>query len=101
MNRQRAIFTFLLLVIIVVGVVACESHDLEVRNKTDEVIVIYVDKFYEGAAAPDNYLLIRHLSRGAHHIEILDLEEDEIVDYIIYLDDDSKLVVYESYFRSY
>ena len=86
---------------IAVGVAACGSYDLEVRNKTDEVLDIYVDEFYEGSVAPKNYLIIRHLSRGEHYIEAFDLDEDPIADNVIYLDDDSKWVIYESYFRFY
>ena len=101
MNRLRSVFTFLLLLMIAVGVAACGSYDLEVRNKTDEVLDIYVDEFYEGSVAPKNYLIIRHLSRGEHYIEAFDLDEDPIADNVIYLDDDSKWVIYESYFRFY
>jgi hypothetical protein len=101
MNRPRASFTFLLLLVVAMGVAACGSYDLEVRNKTEEVIDIYVDEFYEGAVAPKNYLLIRHLSRGEHYIEAFDLDENLIVDDVIYLDDDSKWVIYESHSRFY
>ena len=101
MNRPRPVFTFLLLLMIVAGAVACGRYELEVRNKTDEVIDIYVDEFYEGAVAPKNYLIIRHLSRGEHCIEAFGLDESLIVDDVIYLDDDSKWVIYESYCRFY
>ena len=101
MNRRRLVSTFLLLLIIVASVVACGNYDLEVQNKTDDVIDIYVDEFYEGSVAPNNYLLIRHLSGGEHYIEAFDLYEKLMVDDIIYLDDDSKWVIYESYCRFY
>jgi len=92
---------FLLLLMIAVFVAACGNYDLEVQNKTDEVLDIYVDEFYEGAVAPKNYLLIRNLSRGEHYIEALDLDENLVADDVIYLDDDSKWVIYESHFRFY
>ena len=101
MNRLRSVFTFLLLLVIAVGIAACGNYDLEVQNKTDEVIDIYVDEFYEGSVAPKNYLLIRHLSRGEFYIEAFDLDENLIADDVIYLDDDSKWIIYESYFRFY
>lgn len=101
MNRPRSVFKFLLLLMIVIGIAACESYDLEVQNKTDDVIDVYVDDFYEGSVAPKNYLLIRHLSRGEHYIEAFDLDEDLIVDDFVYLDDDSKWMIYESYCRFY
>jgi len=83
------------------GVVACERYELEVQNKTDEVIDIYVDAFYEGAVAPKNYLIIRHLSHGHHYIEAFDLDEELIAEDDIYLDGDSKWIIYDSYFRFY
>jgi hypothetical protein len=89
----------MLFLVITVGVVACERYDLEVQNKTDEVIDIYVDKFYEGAIAPKNYLIIRHLAQGEHYVETFDLDSDLMADEYIYLDGDGKLVIYESYFR--
>ena len=101
MKRPRSVFKFLLLLTIVVSVAACGSYDLEVQNKTDEVIDIYIDDFYEGSVAPSNYLLIRHLSRGEHFIEAYDLDADLIVDDSIYLDDDSRWIIYESYCRFY
>jgi hypothetical protein len=86
---------------IAIGIVACGNYDLEVQNKTDDVIDIYVDEFYEGSVAPKNYLLIRHLSRGEHYIEAFDLDEALIADDVIYLDDNSKWIIHESYFRFY
>ena len=93
MDRKRMIFTSLLLLAIVMSLAACESYDVEVRNKTDEVMDIYVDEFYEGSVAPDNYLFIRSLSGGEHYIEALDLEEDMVMSDFIYLDGDAKLVI--------
>ena len=93
MGRRRIIFTSLLLLLIALGISACGSYDVEVRNKTDEVMDIYVDEFYEGSVAPDNYLFIRHLSGGEHYIEALDLEEDMIMSDFIYLEGDAKLVI--------
>ncbi len=51
MTRAKWMFRWLLLLMLVVGIVACEDYDLEVQNKTDEVVEIYIDEFYEGAAA--------------------------------------------------
>lgn len=101
MNRPRRVFTSLLLLTVVMGAAACGSYELEVQNKTDEVIDIYVDEFYEGAAAPKNYLIIRHLSRGEHYVEGFNLDEDLIAEDVVYLDGDSKWVVYRSYARFY
>jgi len=101
MNRIRLVFPFLLLLMIVVSIAACGNYDLEVRNETDDVLDIYVDEFYEGSVAPENHLLIRHLSRGGHYIEAFDLDEDLIADDFVYLDDDSKWIIYESHFRFY
>jgi hypothetical protein len=101
MDRRKPIFTFSLLLVVVVGVAACERYDLEVQNKTDEVIDIYIDEFYEGAVAPKNYLIIRDLVEGEHYVEIFDLDENLIADDYIYLDGDGKLVVYDSYYRLY
>ena len=101
MNRLRATLTPLLLLIIASGIVACERYELEVQNETDEVIDIYVDEFYEGAIAPENYLIIRGLSRGEHYIEAFDLDEELMAEDYIYLDSDHKLIIYESHYRFY
>lgn len=101
MNRRRSLYTFLLLLVIVAGVAACGSYELEVQNKTDDVLDIYVDEFYEGSVASKNYLLIRHLSEGEHYIEALDLDENLVVDDVVYLKDNSKWVIHESYCRFY
>ena len=102
MKRIKLIVTSFLLLMIVMGLTACTSkYELEVRNKTDEVIDIYIDNFYEGSVAPNNYLLIRRLSEGEHYIEAFDLDGDLIVDDIIYIDVNSKWVVYDTYSRFY
>jgi hypothetical protein len=101
MGRTKPILKFLLLITVIAGVAACESYDLEVQNKTEEILDIYVDDFYEGAAAPDNYLLIRGLSKGEHFIEAFDIDEYRVVKDYIYVDGDSKLVIHESYYRFY
>jgi hypothetical protein len=85
----------------VIGIAACERYELEVQNKTDEVVDIYIDEFYEGAVAPKNYLIIRDLSRGDHYVEIFELSKDLIADGDIYIEGDSKLIIYESYYRWY
>lgn len=101
MNRPRSIFIFLLLLTIVAGVAACGRYELEVRNETNDVLDIYIDEFYEGSVAPDNYLLIRHLSRGQHHVEALNLREKTVGEDVIYIDDNSRWVIDESYSRFY
>jgi hypothetical protein len=88
-----------LLLTLVASVVACESYDLEVQNKTDDVVDIYIDEFYEGAIAPNNYLLIRNLSEGEHYIEAIDFDGDAMVEDSIWLDGDSKWIIYETYYR--
>jgi hypothetical protein len=93
MNSRKVKFVYPLLLVMALTVSACGSYDLEVRNKTDDVMDIYMDEFYEGSVAPDNYLLIRHLSRGEHYIEAFDLDESLIMSDFIYIDDDSRLVI--------
>lgn len=101
MSRPRRIVMFLLFLVFVAGIAACERHDLEVQNKTDEVIDIYVDRYYEGSTAPKNYLYIRGLSEGEHYIEAFDIDENLMMDDDFYLDGDSKLVIHETYYRFY
>ena len=101
MNQRRSVLTLLLLLVIAVGVAACGRYELEVQNKTDDVLDIYVDEFYEGSVAPKNYLLIRHVSEGEHYIEAFDLDENLVVDDIVYINDNSKWVIHESYCRFY
>ncbi len=101
MGQRRRIFAFLLLLVVSMVTAACGSYELEVQNKAKEVIDIYVDEFYEGSVAPENYLLIRQLSMGEHYIEAFDLDEDLMADDIIHLDEDSTWVVYESHSRFY
>ena len=101
MNRPRAILAFLLLLVMVIGVVACERYDLEVQNETDEVMDIYLDEFYEGAVAPNNCLIIRNLSEGEHYVEVFDLDKDLVTGDYIYLDGDGTLVIHDSYYRFY
>lgn len=99
MNRLKWILRSLLLLTLAVGVVACERYDLEVQNETDDVVDIYVDEFYEGAVAPDNYLLIRNLSEGEHYIEAIDFDGKQVVEDFIWLKGDSRWTIYETYYR--
>lgn len=101
MNRPRKIIMFIMFLVLVAGVAACERYDLEVQNKTGEVVDIYVDRYYEGSLAPKNYLFIRNLSEGGHYIEALDIEENLIADDNIYLDGDGKWVIHETYCSFY
>lgn len=99
MIRSKWILKSLLFLTLIASIAACESYDLEVQNQTDDVIDIYVDELYEGAVAPNNYLLIRNLSDGEHYIEAVDINEKIIVEDSIYLEDDRKWVIYESYYQ--
>jgi len=101
MNRTRRIVMFLLFLVLITGVAACERYDMEVQNKTDEVVDIYVDRYYEGSLAPKNYLYIRNLSQGGHYIEAIDIDENLIADEDFYLDGDAKWVIHETYCRLY
>ena len=101
MNRPRRIAMLLLFLMLVAGIAACERYDLEVQNKTDGVLDIYVDRYYEGSAAPKNYLQVRGLSHGGHYVEALDMDDNLIADEDIYLDGDGKWVIYETHYRYY
>ncbi|MBD3184176.1 hypothetical protein GF312_17965 [Candidatus Poribacteria bacterium] len=101
MSRRRILTMLPLFLIAVFAIAACENYDLEVRNKTDEVLDIYVDEYYEGSLAPKNYLIIRDLSHGEHYIEAFNLDEDLIAVDDIYIDGDSKWIIYDTYYRLY
>ena len=101
MNRPRRIAMLLLFLVLVAGIAACERYDLEVQNKTDEVIDIYVDRYYEGSTAPKNFLYIRGLSYGEHYIEAFDTDDNLIADEDIHLDGDGKWIIHETHYRYY
>ena len=99
MNRPKWILRSLLLLVLVAGVAACENYDLEVQNRTDDVLDVYVDKLYEGAVAPSNNLLIRNLSEGEHYVEATGLDNKQVAEDSIWLDDDSKWVIHDTYYH--
>ena len=101
MNRRRVIFSFLLLSVVAASVVACGNYELEVQNKSDEILDIYIDDYYEGSVAPKNYLLVRRLSYGDHYVEAVTIDDELMMDDDIFIDGDSKLVIHDSYFRFY
>jgi hypothetical protein len=81
--------------LLILGIPACVKYDLEIQNKTDEVLDIYIDGYYEGSVAPNNYLSIRNLSLGDHEVEAFDLDGRLVADDMIYLDEDSKWIIYD------
>lgn len=94
MSRVIRSMTFLSLMMMVVVIPACVRYNLEIRNRSDETLDIYIDGYYEGSVAPNNNLLIRNLSIGEHNIEAMDLHDRLVVEDEIYLDQDSEWVVY-------
>lgn len=101
MKRHVAFLSLLVLPVIAIAFSGCASYDLEVRNNSDEVVDIYVDEFYEGSLAPNNYLIIRSLSYGDHYIEAYDLNKNLVAEDDIYLDGDNRWVLYNTYSHFY
>jgi len=94
MRRFLRMTTYLLTLLLIISVSACVRYNLEIQNKTDEVLDLYIDGYYEGSLAPNNYLFIRNLSMGAHSVEALDLKGKLVAESEIYLDQDSKWIIY-------
>lgn len=96
MRRFIKITPYLLLLLIIIGIPACVvKYDLEIQNKTSRVLDIYIDGYYEGSVAPKNFLLVRSLSMGDHGLEAFDLDGKLVADDVIYLDENSKWIIYE------
>ena len=99
MTRPKWILRSLLLLVLVASVAACEKYDLEVQNRTDDVLDIYVDEFYEGAVAPNNDLQIRNLSEGEHYVEATDSDNEQVAEDSIWLGEDSKWIIHDDYYH--
>ena len=88
--------TGIILVIMAVGIIGC-SYDLDVENRTSQMLDIYVDSKYEGTVADGNSLLVRDLFHGEHLLEALDRHGDVMAEDIIYLDRDRTWAIYMHY----